>query len=260
MNIPKFTCQQCGQCCSKIRGKLSKEDYEFLKEFAYGKMPLIQLIPLEQTSFPLWDWEAKRFKEWQKEVNVDANIKPSRAIFDLNTETTIIATYFMDYDRCPFLIDDGKCKIYHTKRAYICRLFPFQRTPFLELDDNDPKSMFGTCPAVTDIISKMPKDKPGMIKAMHESFGDNFLDSVQNDLITAWLNQTIIDICKKYKIIRPAVNYPYDKLLKRIENSKKIDLTDFLVEKNIYSDEKMKRLIKRFDNNEDAKDKIREFL
>ena len=90
-----FKCNQCGSCCSHIRGMMPQEDKEFMKEMAYGKLPLVQLVPIEKMSFPLWDWEAKRFRKWQQEVNVDAKIKPSRAILDLSTNKTIIVTYFI---------------------------------------------------------------------------------------------------------------------------------------------------------------------
>ena len=133
--IPKFKCNACGSCCSHIRGIVPKEDRKFLKENVFGKMPVVQLVPVEQMTFPLWDWEAKRFMEWQHEADVDANIEPLRAIFDLNSNKAIILTYFMDgkTDACPFL-KNNKCSIYHTRRAYVCRLFPFNRGPFLNQD------------------------------------------------------------------------------------------------------------------------------
>ena len=127
----KFKCRQCGECCAHIRGRIAHKDRKFLREYAYGKMPLVQLTELDRASFPLWDWEAKRFKKWQKEANIDGKIKPSRAVFDLNENKTIIVTYFMDSDRCPFLLKDNKCALYKYERSYICRLFPFQRSPFL---------------------------------------------------------------------------------------------------------------------------------
>ena len=89
---------------------MPKEDGEFIKEMAYGKLPLVQLIPVENMSFPLWDWEAKRFKKYQDEVNIDAKIFPSRGILDLNSNKAIIVTYFMDSDACPFL-EEKKCLI-----------------------------------------------------------------------------------------------------------------------------------------------------
>ncbi len=255
----KFTCQACGSCCSKIRGKLSEEEEKFLKEYGYGKMPLVNVVPLEKISFPLWDWEAKRFKRWQKEVDIDAKIKPSRVVFDLDSNKTIIVTYYMDSDRCPLLLKDGKCSIYNKKRAYICRFFPFQRTPFLDAGAN-PGDMFGTCPAIEDIVPFLPTSNQELIKSLYDSFGDNFLNAIQNDIITEWVNKTVIDAWKKHNKIRPAIDYPHEKLLKRIENSEKIDFTDFLVENGIHTQEEMDKLIKRFDDCEDAKEKIKEFL
>lgn len=256
----KFSCQQCGKCCSKIRGKLSKEEEDFLRENAFGKMPLFQLIPIEETSFPLWDWEAKRFRRWQKEVNINAKIRPSRAVFDLNRNKTIIVTYHMDYDSCPFLLNN-KCLIYDKHRAFVCRLFPFQRTPFLDIDEKpDPNNLLGTCPVVMEILDSIPKDKKEMIRWFNRYFEDgSFLNAVQNDITIEWVNRTIVELCKN-KVIRLAVNYPYDKLLKRVENSKKIDLIDFLIEERVKTKEEIDRLINRFDDNIDAKEKIKDTL
>lgn len=254
----RFTCRSCGSCCSKIRGRLSEEEESFLKEYGYGKMPLINIIPVEGISFPLWDWEAKRFKIWQKERDIDARIRPSRAVFDLDSNKTIIVTYHMDSDSCPFLSEDGKCRIYDKKRAYICRLFPFQTTPFLETGEQ--AEYFGTCPALEDIVPNIPKEKKGQVRFLQETFGSTFLDAVQNDIITEWVNKTVIDSWKKHGKIRPAIGYPYDKLMKRIEMSEKIDFTDFLVESRIYPKEEIIKFIKRFDNCDDAREKIKAFL
>ncbi len=94
-----FQCTCPGECCTRIRGMISKEEMDFLKEYAYGKLPLVQLIPIEKTSFPLWDWEAKRFMEWEKEAKIDAKILPSRAIYDVSRKLTVIETAGRDYDR-----------------------------------------------------------------------------------------------------------------------------------------------------------------
>jgi|TARA_B100001971_G_scaffold189118_1_gene190947 Fe-S-cluster containining protein len=254
--MPKFVCEQCGKCCSKIRGKLSKDEEDFLRENAFGKMPLFQLIPIEETSFPLWDWEAKRFKEWEKEVGINAKIRPSRAVYDLDGNKTIVVTYHMDSDSCPFLTEK-KCLIYDKPRAFVCRLFPFQRTPFLDIDEKpEPGELLGSCPVVMRDLDKIPKDKDEMIKWFSEYFEDgSFLNAVQNDITIAWVNKTIVELCKS-KVIRPTMNYPYDKLLKRAENSEKVDLMDFLVEKNIKTREEIDELVKRFDDNTDAKEKL----
>lgn len=259
---PKFKCNACGTCCSHIRGIVPKEDKEFLKEHVFGEMPVVQLVPVEQMTFPLWDWEAKRFEEWQHEVNVDARIKPLRAILDLNSNKAIILTYFMDSiaDACPFLNND-KCSIYHTKRAYVCRLFPFNRCPFFNQEGKQLKeSMFGDCGAMEHILPQVPDNFSKMIKFLNEAFTDgSFLNAVQNDIVIEWANKTIIDLTRK-KIIKPAMNYPYKFLLKRIINAEKIDFTDFLVEVNYLNEKEKEDLIRRFDNNIDAEEKISQFL
>ena len=253
-----FQCNQCGKCCSHIRGMMPREDSEFIEEMAYGKLPLVQLIPMEKMSFPLWDWEASRFRKWQDEVKTDSRIFPSRGILDLNSNQAIIVTYFMDSDACPFL-RDKKCAIYYTKRAYICRLFPFNRGPFLDVG-NEPKkeNMFGTCDGMEKLMPSIPEDYDDVVKFLSKAFPDgSFENAVQFDYINEWVNRTIVDLMKQKKL-RPAMNYPYNLFLKRFENAEKIDFTDFL-EQSGYIKSK-DELIKGFDGNLDAKQKIEEFL
>lgn len=254
-----FKCNQCGSCCSKLRGMAPREDAEFMKKMAYGKLPLVQLVPLEQMTFPLWDWEAVRFREWQNEAAIDGKIKPSRAIFDLSTNTSIIVSYFMDADSCPFL-REKKCSIYNKKRAYVCRLFPFNRGPFLDIGEIPNKiNIFGTCGGLKKLFQKMPENFSEFVKFLNNSFPDgSFENAVQHDIIIEWINKTIVDLMKK-KLLKAAMNYPYNFLLKRIQNSRKMDFTEFLVEINYYSRAEMLDLIKRFDDNIDAKEKIKEF-
>jgi Fe-S-cluster containining protein len=235
----KFKCKQCGKCCSHIQGLISERSKSFLREFAYGKLPIVSLLPIEKTSFPLWDFEAKRFLAGAKDNKIHAKIKPARVIFDLNDLKTVIVTYSIDSDVCTFL-KDGKCIIYN-RRAFICRSFPFQHTHFLETGDHQ-RSVFGSCSALTEIKEDQ----------LYDSFGDIFLAAVQHDIVTEWVNKQILALIKK-KIIRPAINHPYKFLMKRIDNSEKIDFSDYLVEKHFYTRDSLDELIKRFENFSDAK-------
>lgn len=229
-SLKKFRCVRCGQCCSHIRGMMSEEEKAFLTEFAYGKLPLVQLFPIERMSFPLFDFEARRFKEWQKEVNIDAKIKPSRVIFDLNTNSTIVVTYYMDFDSCPFLKDDS-CLIYDKKRAFICRLFPFNKGPFLKTGEAlKVEDMFGSCPSLKEIVLNLKQDN--LVNQLIGSFGDDFLNIVEYDYLAEWVNRTIVSLTKE-KRIKPAMGYPYKYLLKRIDASQKIDFLDFLIKEGI---------------------------
>jgi len=257
---------------------ISEDEKKFLEKYAYGELPLIQLFPIGRMSFPLFDFEAKRFKKWQDEVNIDAKIMPSRVILDQNSGKSIIFTYYMDYDCCPFLkrtetqsvsgaqkseafLENNKCLIYNKKRAFICRLFPFNKGPFLKTGETFHKGdMFGSCPSLKDILPKLnDENRKELVKQLKEAFGDDFLNIIEYDYLTEWINKLIIDLMKENKI-KPVMNVPYKFLLKRIINSEKIDLTDFLIEKNIKTKEEVENLINRFDNNIDAKEKIEEFL
>ncbi len=251
--IPKFSCSACGKCCSHIRGMISGEEKEFLRKFAFGKLPLVQVIPVEKMSFPLFDFEAKRFRDWAKEVSVDAKIQPSRVVFDLNSDKTIVVTYAMDYDACPFL-KDNKCSIYQAKRAFICRMFPFNRGPFLKTGEQFRKEdLFGSCCRMEQIIPSLDdSNKDTLVQQLSQSLRPEFLNVVQFDYLHEWVNTAIIGLMKAKKI-RPAMNYPYEFLLKRIEHSEKIDLMDFLVESGMKAKGEVDALIQRFDGNEDAK-------
>ena len=238
---------------------ISEEEKEFLKENAYGKLPLVQLFPIERMSFPLFDFEAKRFKEWEKEVNIDAKIMPSRVIFDLNSNKSIVVTYYMDYDGCPFL-KDNKCIIYDKKRAFICRLFPFNKGPFLNTGEElKSEDMFGSCPSMKNILPELNQNKKTRVKQLYASFGEDFLNIIEYDYLTEWVNKLIINLMRDKKI-KPAMNYPYKHLLKRINNSEKIDLMDFLIKEKIKTKEEIENLISRFDNNIDGKEKLDQFL
>ena len=253
-----FKCNQCGKCCSHIRGMMPREDKEFMEKMAFGKLPLVQLVPMEKMSFPLYDWEAIRFKEWQEDVDIDGRIKPLRGILDLDSNKAIIMAYFMDSDGCPFL-KDKKCLLYNTRRAYICRLFPFNKGPFLDIGNKLTKNnMFGTCDGMDELMPLIPETYEDMVKFLSKAFPDgSFENAVQFDYITEWVNRTIIDLMKQKKL-RPAMNYPYEFFLKRFNNSEKIDFTDFL-EQSGYIESK-EELIKGFDGNKDAKVKIDGFL
>ncbi|MBI2542094.1 YkgJ family cysteine cluster protein [Candidatus Woesearchaeota archaeon] len=261
-DLPTFKCNACGSCCSHIRGIVPKEDLKFVKEHAFGKLPVIQLVPVEQMTFPLWDWEAKRFEEWQHDADVDARIKPLRAILDLNSNKAIILNYFMDglTDACPFL-KDSKCSIYHTKRAYVCRLFPFNRGPFMNSGGmNLKEGMFGECGAMEHILPQVPDDFDEIVRFLSEAFPDeSFLNAVQNDIVVEWANKTIIGLMRK-KIINPAMGKDYGFLLERIKGAEKIDFTDFLVESGNLTETEKKELINRFDSNADAEEKIRKYV
>lgn len=256
---PTFRCSACGKCCSHIRGFIPEQDKNFVKEYAYGKLPVVQLIPIEQMTFPLWDWEAKRFMKWAEEKKIDASIKPLRAILDGKNKKAIILTYFIDSkgDACPFL-KENKCAIYDTKRAYVCRLFPFNRGPYLKEKGMtlSKEQLFGYCGGMEPLLPQIPQEFDKLIPFLKEAFPNGeFLNAVQNDLIVEWSNKVIIDLLRK-RMVLPLMNKPYEQLYEHYSAFEKIDFTDFLVGSGYYSTKEMGVLLTNFDQNKGAKEKI----
>lgn len=250
----QFQCNACGACCSHIRGFIPEEDRKFLQDYAFGKLPVVQLVPVGKMTFPLWDWEAARFRQWGKESGIDPKVKPLRAIYDEEKDTTIVLSYFMDAegDACPML-QDKKCAIYHTKRAYVCRLFPFNRSP-ISAAQEDAKAYFGECGAMEKILPKLPIEKGKIIPFLMEAFPNGeFLNALQNDLVVGWSNRMIVELMQSRKI-RPAMNQNYEELMRKILYSRQVDFTDFLIECGHLSRVELDLLLQRFDDNEDARE------
>jgi len=141
------------------------------------------------------------------------------------------------------------------------QIIPFQQGPFIDQEGMHLKEeLFGECGAMEHILPQLPDNFTQMIKFLNEAFPDgSFLNAVQNDIIINWVNKTIIDLMRK-KIIKPAMNYPYKFLLNRIKNAEKIDFMDFLAEIGYLTEKEKQGLIKRFDDNTDAKEKISQFV
>jgi Fe-S-cluster containining protein len=258
----QFSCSACGSCCSHIRGFIPEADKKFIEQYAFGKLPVVQLVPVEHMTFPLWDWEASRFKQWGKDVGIDPHVKPLRAMYDQVSGKAIILTYFMDaeHDACPMLTAEKKCSIYHTKRAYVCRLFPFNKSPFSFAGDVDKDQLFGECGAMEKIIQVVPGKVNELVPFLQKAFPHGeFLNAVQNDIIIEWANKTIIELMKK-KMLRPLLNVPYGEIKEKIDKAQKIDFTEFLVECGYWVAEQRKQMIARFDANEDAGERIAPLL
>lgn len=205
-----FKCLKCGKCCSSIRGRIEEEERKFIEENFFGKLPITQLVPVEKMSLSLWPWEAKNLKDRAKQLGIKANIKPFRAVFDLNQNKSIILSYFLDYDNCPFLDENNNCKVYED-RPLVCKQFPIQTIGL------DKEPVFLGCPALKDV--NLRKDE------LKSFFGETYEAALKNDSMIESQNNKIMDLMKN-NIIRPIKDYPYDFLLKRIENSEKIDFDE----------------------------------
>ena len=232
---------------------MQPEDRDFLKENLFGKMPIVQLVPIERMAFPVWDFQAKVLKEKAKELGIEDKIKPLQVIFDQKSKKSIVILYFKDDDFCPFLDEKNLCRV-HKYRSFICKQFPIQK---LNLEDEKDIIGLGDCNALPkDFLKNLEgKNFKEKIRFLYDYFGEAFLAMMQYNIVYSWMNMVVIDMIKK-GVIQPLFNVRYNVLLKKIEKYPKVDLTDFLVEKGIYSKEEMGKLIERFNNLEDAKEEL----
>jgi len=215
----QFHCHNCGRCCSHIRGQMSKEEYELIRQVGYGGLPLIQLVSPDKLSFPLWPDEARKLRSKGQELGLsELRVIPLRAVFDLNTNTALIVTYLFDHDNCPFLQKNasGSSCLAYDCRPLICCQFPFQT----------PDQIVDFCPGVKDLsASRLDINSLNSEEKKH-LFGDSFSAALEMHERMTKSNMKILDLIKQKKI-RPAVNYPYEFLLRRISNSKKLDFDEF---------------------------------
>ena len=208
----KFECKKCGKCCSRIGGE--SEDSEITKDF-FGKLPIVQLIQ-NKNVMPIFDWEAKALKEEAEKQKINVDIRPLRAVLDMDSNTAIILSYYIDAEKCPML-ENNMCRVYD-KRPLVCRQFPLQRG-----HDVDQETV-ANCPA-----EKVPGFSDDTLSFY---FGGSFDSAKERDLLVEKQGRIVVDLIRQNKI-RPAMNYPYEFLVKRIENAEKIDMIDFLNKNNI---------------------------
>lgn len=224
----RFSCLKCGKCCSNIRGRIEDEEKKFIESNFFGKLPLVQLTSVEKMSLSLWGWEADKLKKRAEELQIDADIKPFRAVFDLNENKTIVISYFLDHDSCPFLRDNG-CLVYED-RPLVCGQFPIQTIGLEE------KPVFAKCPGLKDIDSIRKGD-------MKEYFGDTYGGAVKNDSVIRWHDKMIMGLIRDGKI-RPVKDYPFNFLLRRVENSDKKDFIEYLMDKDVLTVDEIDKIIK----------------
>lgn len=246
-----FHCTKCGRCCSNIRGVLDSEQKKEFEQLAFGRLPIVQVLPLGDMSFPIWNWEYEAIKKYIEENGINPDIiKPARVVFDLASNKSLIVAHCIDSDECVFLDKKNKnaCKIYKI-RPMICRQYPFQNGPFY-----GDRPYLGSCPASDgmNLSDEIMMDR----KKMFEIFGDSYVTAGQKDLYMKWVNETILKLMRDEKL-RPAMKYPYKFLKKRHENAEKVMFMDYLVEIGFMTRKEMDQKIDNIRNNRESEEKLK---
>ena len=175
------------------------------------------------------DWEYEVFKKNLDEIDTDTKIGPSTLYYDLKGERSIVASYSLDKAPCPFLTDKG-CKIY-ADRPHVCRVFPLKEdiSPLIlgkvkSLELPKPSlcevEMTDTSFDVHRIIT------PLNLKLLLERYGDAFYERLGFAYITGKASRLFSLLEKRGEIKLARKGYDEKALARRVENSKKIGLSE----------------------------------
>jgi len=200
-----------------------------MEELMRASFPLVQLVPVDRVSFPIFSWEKEALESAAKEKGIDALFRPLRGIYDTPTGKTVLVSYFIDSDECPFLLEN-LCMAYD-RRPLVCRMFPFNSGP----KSSEKVEYASFCPGCKEIQTiNLP--------AMHEFFGENLTNAIQNDLVVEKVNRLIIGLMRDGHV-KPALNYPPQQVLRMMLKSEKMDLFDFVREKGIMTEAQISEFI-----------------
>ncbi len=270
----KFECSMCGNCCKTIGkadpDKLTEWDKKLMKEAelieekkgGVNTYPLVSIYPEGTEGLYLFEWEYKRIKRIAEEKGIKIKLIPSWAVYDLKSNKTLISNWCLEGEICPFL-EDNKCSIYKN-RPIECKRYPLRI--FLDAE-NRLRSEFRDCQN-SGSEKFLPDNKEEGIfegnsftkylKKMNDYYGEVFLYACQQYKNKEYTHGTVKAMIQ-HNVIKAAVGYPMKFLLKRIENSEKVSIFDFLIEKGRLPKEMYKNNIKNAENCVWAKNELKKW-
>lgn len=131
-----FKCRMCGKCCRELRlkksmggftgeaGKAADQYHEMIRQVNM-QGPLYHLVPWEEMTIRLFEWEMPPMLKRAGELGVELNFRPSTGLYDDYGKAWVIMTWQLEHDECPLIGDDNKCRAY-AQRAIVCGLYPFE--------------------------------------------------------------------------------------------------------------------------------------
>lgn len=240
MNDIKFSCNQCGRCCRELK----YESDDKIPRFEDG----FQVI-LAQTTLPLFDFELEIFK---KHGHSDI-VVPSRVMFDLKNNVTIVMERTLKTNSCPFVDEKNRCKIYD-ERPITCRSFPCnirinEENKKMIIDNQSPNFCEAELPR-SEILKLFGEDKgqakTSISKVMHiayERYGNSYIDNEIRHIIEKTYAQGIMSLQNSGEAKFAKEGYDLKYLIPRIQNSQTIGISEIF---NDTTEESIQFTIKKF--------------
>ncbi|MBI5061836.1 MAG: YkgJ family cysteine cluster protein [Candidatus Aenigmarchaeota archaeon] len=244
--MEKFVCKGCGKCCKDFSVSLGQQEEKII-------------FHLEDTvSMVLWEWEVGRLKSEAARLNIAFSTKPVTFLYDRKSNASIITSWTMCHDICPFL-SGNRCIVYD-KRPLVCRMFPLVKSGMFDFifgrDISLPKTVCESN-ALGSILKDGSINISDYVTVMHEYYGDVFLAAVQFDMIKYYFANMVKELTEK-NIISPIVS-PKSLAISRYKDSKPIAFFEFLRAAEIETEENIRRKIELFESLEEASEFVKKF-
>lgn len=226
MEIKKFVCLKCGNCCKELIGS-EQNNLEFDYPCFIGNGPVIMF---SKPTLSILDWEKDIFP---KEILIPQNV-----VFDMKSNKTIIFNFTLKTDSCPLLNMDNLCSQYE-KRPISCKSFPH---PYQRMESEGiPSNSYGLCKAEIRLqelnemmgfkkidSEKMKINQKLLNKNLYTRYGDTIIYQFLSKAAISTMAQILSKIQEEGKIKLAIKGYNFKYLLKRIENSEKVGISEFL--------------------------------
>jgi Fe-S-cluster containining protein len=200
----------------------------------------------------LFEWELPVLESYAKKLSVPLQIKPDNVIWDQNSKNTIVITWTLDHDDCPFISEENKCKIYND-RPLVCQTYPIVAVGLLQSINerhNGPLEIgLADCPNAVKLPFQegMPLllRPSSLFDTLFRVYRSTFLGALKFDGASISVLEKLKEATKK-GIIRPA--FTDKKVTKAILRSKPIGLFEFLQSKGVINKEDVKKEIQSIYN------------
>ena len=119
-------CRRCGWCCTHLGMSvdISLEEDKRVKRIVFESSGVVYIRPISRFFLSFSPENAKTLKSLAKKLNIKADIRPNKLIYDKKKDKVIIYDFFLNHNVCPFYNKKEKsCRIYND-RPVACRKFP----------------------------------------------------------------------------------------------------------------------------------------
>lgn len=232
----KFVCLKCADCCK-----------DFGNNFK-NRIPSISgnCIWYSKPRLPLWDWEIHHFPK--------ESIVPMVMLFDLKNEKSIIYQYTLNLQPCPMLNKKNRCLIYKD-RPIVCKYFPCpigdtenqEETLDVQLKCRAEKNVFELSSMLGMKLLKgsfVTCDSTSELsKNLYKRYGIAYVYRFSESILrTEIIGRFLFDLEQKGICKFAKEGYNINRLMKRIEKSEKINISDIF---NKYNKDKLKDFLSK---------------